>query len=57
MLRIDVYNFVSGRGEYLRSFDSLERMLEVMRPISMIPGNQIGFVIYVDDRPVDVMLF
>lgn len=57
MLRVDVYNFVSGRGEYLRSFDSIERMLEVMRPISMIPGNQIGFVIYVNDRPVDVMLF
>ena len=56
-MRIDVYNFVNERGVYLRSFTSLELMLEVMRPISMIPGNRIGFILYVDDRPVDIMLF
>lgn len=56
-LRIDVYLFVDGKGEYLRSFTEWEHMLGKMVPLSLIPGNQIGFIVYVGERPVDVMLF
>lgn len=57
MLRVDAYVFVNGKGEYVRSFASVDEFLRRMRAISMIPGNQIGLIIYVDERPVDVMLF
>lgn len=57
VIRVDVYVFVNAKGEFLRSFDSVLGAVEWATPMSRIPGNTIGLVIYAGDKPVDVMVF
>jgi len=57
VIRVDVYTFIENAGELLRTFKSVDEAIVFARPLSLIPGNKIGFVVFDDERPVDLMVF